>query len=487
MKKIVCELCEGTVFDKIDGRFVCRECGTSYSIEEAKSMMREVEGDVPNSAPAAAPVAAQAEPPSGQNQQQLENIILLASSAYEASNLSEAEGYCNKVIELDAGNYKAWLLKGKAVGWQSTVLNPRISEASHSFCRAIDFAPEEEKKTITDETLEELKKLGLAMISLRADMFAKSPDENQLQGFRKDRLALLGAIAVFLKHGNIVGIPEGYQEDIATLMNTAAVNGFTKCREDYNKEDWPSQFDFNLYLNRSTCCAQLLREAIDASDKDDDADITRYENLIFILKDGIGACSYKQEWSSVLSTFHHVREYTLTDEAKQARRDEIAKHEATIAELKQKKQKAVTEYWDTHAEEKAALQKELEELAKQEPELQNELSAVDAQIDSMLHAPSEDEKIAVEKKIEELSLSLSNLGMFAGGKRNKINEEISRLRLRRLPEIEKKIKEEKAAIRDNSDQVNPFKQKRASIKSKLDQIEKRRKEINDTLDSVPKK
>ena len=122
-------------------------------------MMREVEGDVPNSAPAAAPVAAQAEPPSGQNQQQLENIILLASSAYEASNLSEAEGYCNKVIELDAGNYKAWLLKGKAVGWQSTVLNPRISEASHSFCRAIDFAPEEEKKTITDETLEELKKL----------------------------------------------------------------------------------------------------------------------------------------------------------------------------------------------------------------------------------------------------------------------------------------------------------------------------------------
>ena len=43
MKKIVCEMCEGTEFAKVDGMFVCQNCGTKYSPEEAKSLMVEVE------------------------------------------------------------------------------------------------------------------------------------------------------------------------------------------------------------------------------------------------------------------------------------------------------------------------------------------------------------------------------------------------------------------------------------------------------------
>ena len=43
MKKIVCELCEGTEFTKENGMFVCHGCGTRYSAEEARRMMREVE------------------------------------------------------------------------------------------------------------------------------------------------------------------------------------------------------------------------------------------------------------------------------------------------------------------------------------------------------------------------------------------------------------------------------------------------------------
>ena len=47
MNKIVCDLCEGMQFDKVDGRFVCKGCGTSYSAEEARGMMVEVEGEIP--------------------------------------------------------------------------------------------------------------------------------------------------------------------------------------------------------------------------------------------------------------------------------------------------------------------------------------------------------------------------------------------------------------------------------------------------------
>ena len=100
MKKIVCELCDGTEFVKEGGMFVCQGCGTKYTAEEAKSMMKEVEGGPVVGAPAVNP-----------NQQQIENLLLLASNAYSASNNEETEKYCNRAIEYDAMCYKAWFLR----------------------------------------------------------------------------------------------------------------------------------------------------------------------------------------------------------------------------------------------------------------------------------------------------------------------------------------------------------------------------------------
>ena len=126
MKKIVCDLCDSTEFVKEGGMFICQGCGTQYSLEEAKSMMREVEGSAPVSA--GAPVAAV--PMGNPNQQQIDNILVLATTAYEAQNYAEAENYCNQAVVLDAMCYKAWNLKGKAVGWQSKIDNLRIEEAA---------------------------------------------------------------------------------------------------------------------------------------------------------------------------------------------------------------------------------------------------------------------------------------------------------------------------------------------------------------------
>ena len=44
MKRLVCEMCGGTDLVKQDGVFVCQNCGTKYSVEEAKKMM--IEGTV---------------------------------------------------------------------------------------------------------------------------------------------------------------------------------------------------------------------------------------------------------------------------------------------------------------------------------------------------------------------------------------------------------------------------------------------------------
>lgn len=42
MKKMVCEICESQSIKKENGVFVCQECGTEYSLEDAKKLLKEV-------------------------------------------------------------------------------------------------------------------------------------------------------------------------------------------------------------------------------------------------------------------------------------------------------------------------------------------------------------------------------------------------------------------------------------------------------------
>lgn len=130
MKQLTCEMCGSTDLIKQDGVFVCQACGTKYSIEEAKKMM--VEGTVE----VAGTVKVD-------DSSKIENYYTMAENAYDASNQKEAENYCNKIIEIDPNNYRAWLLKGRAAGWQSTLANIRIGESVNCFNKAIDNAPED--------------------------------------------------------------------------------------------------------------------------------------------------------------------------------------------------------------------------------------------------------------------------------------------------------------------------------------------------------
>ena len=94
MKKIVCELCESTEFAKDGGMFICQGCGTKYTPDEAKAMMKEVEGG-------AVPAPVTGAPSVNSNQQQIDNLLVLATNAFESSNNEETVNYCNKVIEMD--------------------------------------------------------------------------------------------------------------------------------------------------------------------------------------------------------------------------------------------------------------------------------------------------------------------------------------------------------------------------------------------------
>ena len=135
-------------------------------MEEARKMMIEGTVDVSGSVVRV------------DNSASIDNYFKMAKSAYESSNQKEAESYCNKIIEIEPENYKAWLLKGKSAGWQSTLANLRIEEAVNCFTKAVDNAPRDDVKRVKKEAADEIERLSTALMKLCCDSFARYPSDD---------------------------------------------------------------------------------------------------------------------------------------------------------------------------------------------------------------------------------------------------------------------------------------------------------------------
>ena len=72
MKAMVCEMCGSQDLVKQDGMFVCQNCGTKYSVEEAKKLLGTVKVD---------------------KTEETEKLLVLARRAREDNNSENAEKY----------------------------------------------------------------------------------------------------------------------------------------------------------------------------------------------------------------------------------------------------------------------------------------------------------------------------------------------------------------------------------------------------------
>jgi tetratricopeptide (TPR) repeat protein len=85
----------------------------------------------------------------------ISTLMGMAKTAQTAGNSAEALSYFNRVLESDPTNSEAWIGKGKAAGWQTTLGNLRVSEMLVAFNHAVATAnPEETESTLQAVTHE---------------------------------------------------------------------------------------------------------------------------------------------------------------------------------------------------------------------------------------------------------------------------------------------------------------------------------------------
>jgi hypothetical protein len=418
MAALVCDLCGGKLIMGAGGIAICDSCGMEHSADRMKEKVQEIKGTV-----------------RVDNSHMVENYLEMANNAYDADNNAEAESYCNKIIEIDPTNYKAWFLKGKAAGWQSTLQNSRLSESVSAFAKAIVNAPEEEKEEIIEEAKDQVKNLSSAMINLRGNHFAKWPDEDETAGFTSDIASIFSIVLQFIKQAGVIIPIAELTAPIATTINQSVVKAFNDVIwPDYNgdpndSDDRANKYEWQKFIKRIGHCTTLVEKAINLCDEDDESDIQRYENLIYLHEKAIDSCSWDYTFSSYSSSKIWSKEWSLTDEAKAVRRKLIAGYRAKIAEIKsaaerkaeEERKQRIKSYWDNHKQEKDALENEAKSLESQKKQCIDEIAQLQKQKESV---PALAQLIQVQKNIEKLEEEKKALGLFKGKEKKAIQEKI---------------------------------------------------------------
>ena len=398
----------------------------------------------------------------------------MAENALSAENNEEAESYCNKIIEIDVTNYRAWLIKGQAAGWQSTLRNPRLSESVSAFAKAIENAPEDEKEAVKEEAVDPITRLTNAMLSLRTDNFAKNPCEENKNFIISDWKEMTLVLGQFIEATGIGVNPLSAFEQFPTNVNNAVVDAFSNVIfPEYNgdpndPDDRANKYEWQRFIEKTDCCIGLLEFAIALSDDDDERNIKRYKNAAYYQQMIIDSCSWKRDYSSYGGSYWN-KEWMLTDSAKQNRRNKIAEYNKKIAELENAKKeeeraeeeakrkaeeearkaaeeeakKRFEEYWAEHAEEKKTLEEEAASLKKQVSELETELENV----------PEKAEKDEASKQLRSLLVKRESLGIFKIKEKKAIQEEIDTVSAK-VKTLEGKVNAAQKAIREKIDPLN---------------------------------
>jgi len=279
MKQLACEMCGGTDLIKQEGVFVCQNCETKYSVEDAKKMM--VEGAVE--------VTGTVKVDSSAN---IDNFLKLAENAIKSENYKEAEDYCNRILEIETKNYTAWVIKGKAAGWQSTIANNRIDESITCFSKAFEFVPEDKRNDVINDVTTEIINLSNAMLSQSCNNFYSTPslDTGITINSVCDSSIILAA-----KFIATCGIDEtSFCNTAAKTISKSIMEAWAgRISREYSGNEYDlSRYAFETFLERSLACEDVLEYAITLS-KNQSTSIQCYKDIICIKQKVLDSVYYE--------------------------------------------------------------------------------------------------------------------------------------------------------------------------------------------------
>ena len=176
MKALKCEMCGSNDVVKQDGYYVCQNCGTKYTVEEARKIMVEgmvnVQGTVKID-----------------HTDELENLYELARRAKDSGNCENALKYYEMIALKDASSWEAnfYMVYFKAKSFKIDTIENAASSISKclqsTFELIRDHVSIEEQEQVVEELLSKTLAIANAFVYAQKSFF-KGIDEDKKKKFK---------------------------------------------------------------------------------------------------------------------------------------------------------------------------------------------------------------------------------------------------------------------------------------------------------------
>lgn len=368
MNALVCELCGGNDIVKDNGYYICQNCGTKFTVEEARKMMIDGTVDVQGSVKI-------------DRSLDVQKILKNADTTFNTKNYSEAFKLYSQVLNIDTENSHAILYRAICSGWESTIKDFRLNEVDLASKQAIhlEHVKMGDTKDYFDfcyNAIQEVDVLTNLMIQKYVDFLVKTYPE--------------------LAPQYTIGTDEGWSHELIQIAK--------EIRETYN--------------NGTNSCLHIISNVIHYSI----SGISDYSNIDIKLMKLITRIADKCTWYVKVINQAYINKCTYLSSDDTNIEQVISYNYPFIKTLKKDienvKQKAIhaanDKYWKAHPEKKAALIKERSELVSTISSLENEKKNLPGQL----------EKVKLQQKIDNLNNEKNALGMFKLKKKKEIQNSI---------------------------------------------------------------
>ena len=398
---------------------------------------------------------------------------------------------------MDGENALAWLLKGEAIGWQSTVSNIRFVEMITCWQFCLKYVSSDRRKRFTEIMTDQATRLNRALLSVNGENFGKNPSEDNLKRLKNCVSTILETQKKLLELGLYMELDDVVQYG-CEQMNTAAVTASDKADKDFGPERRNKyKAAWERWMNDTDRCISLLEYALHFCKKESTANQI-FKNLKIMEENVISSCSYKFD-SNPYSYDNYVVDYTLTDSAKAVRRKRIEGYRKvlneTLAKIKKKQEeehkkkqeeqrKRNEEYWAKHADEKKKLDDELADLQAKKKAISEEIKPLDArraeikrQSDAIVAerdkpVPAQAEKQKIMAQIAQLQSQCNSLNIFQGKQKKQLMMEIEE-KTNEAEAFDPQIKQQvDARIKDAQSKLIPLNEESKALAEKIAALRK---------------
>lgn len=476
MKKIVCEMCGSNDFVKKEGFFCCENCGTKYTVEEARKMM--IEGTVE--------VTGTVSIDTSKKDSALLEVI---KTAMDSRNYSEVYELSSQLLTNNATFWEAWFYKGAAACFVSA---DKYQETLTCFDKAYSICPDDKKESLKGKIVDSVVTVSEALVKHYCDIFQNNPSGNNA-GKLMDNLgnSLEGIRSLQKKYNysyvGIHNIEDHFVIYVYDSLNAAKQLADSKFGRDASDR---TDYKFDIYIDEVDSIIAAMSVILNNYSLRPESVEPYMRFFQKCIRSTTHASSYV--WSvgrgkyveSKCLTRNAVRERNKMWEDTYAKKDRLVKlgqeREMVYHKIKNK------EYWEAHYEEYHKLCSDLEELKKQRQPYTDEIDEIDKEINSTKESGSAklQEELDLEEineKIASTKQKISEKGLFDFKGKKPLKDELNILN-KSYKSIYKKAKDARKAVDDiTTSKLSTLNVKKNKVLERCSDIDSKIKTINNEL------